>query len=155
MYSNSRSLQLAKLLFILLSAALVLSAIVLFSNQAKAENCPEIPSVSWWNDTTPEMLTANVDRKHDGDWDPYIKKWESYEEQMRDILFRGKAAVIKSSGQILKGEDLAGFIKLIGQRVEATRCIADEVIDARLIEELSNMETAAGGNPELEIRLVE
>ena len=134
---------------------IILGAMVFFSNQAKAERCPEIPAVSWWSDNTAEKLTASVDRQHDGDWDPYIKKWESYEEHMRDVMFRGKSAVIKSSGQILKGEELADFIKLINQRIRATRCIADKVIDARLIEELNNMETAAGGNAELEISLVE
>lgn len=138
-----------------LGAASVLSTLLLFSNPAKAEGCPEVPTVSWWNNTSAELMTAYVDRNYDGDWTPYIQKLESDEKAMQDTLTNGQAVVIKSKKLVLKGEELARYIQLIGKRIEATRCIADEVIDTRLIEELNNMETAAGGNSELEISLVE
>ncbi|NQU57795.1 MAG: hypothetical protein HQ513_11210 [Rhodospirillales bacterium] len=151
----SKSIQSGMLLLGLLATALVLIAMVLFSNQAKAEGCPEIPAVSWWGETTAEKLTAQVDSKYDGDWAPYIKEWESYAEKARDVMALGKSLQVNSHGLVLKDQELARYVKLIDERIKATRCIADEVIDARLIEELNNMETAAGGNEELEIRLVE
>jgi hypothetical protein len=122
-----------------------------FSASADAgETCQEVPSVAWWGDTSPQGLTAYVDRKHDGDWDPYLKKWQDYEENMRDILSNGKSAVVKSQGITLQGAELENHIELIARRVVATRCIASQVIEARLIESLSNMETAAGGPSEPE-----
>lgn len=120
----------------------------LFSTQAEAFSCNDVPSVAWWGNTSPEGLTAFVDSHHNGDWAPYIKKCENYEERMRDVLFRGKSVTTKSKKRVLNVEDLALQIKQISQRVQATRRIADEVVTARLAEELGNMETAAGGNPE-------
>jgi len=129
----------------LLITSLVLS--LTFSASATAgTTCPEVPKVSWWSDTSVEGMTAYVDRKHDGDWSPYLKKWQRYEERMRGILNKGGSAVIKSRNVTLEGEDLARHIDMIAKRVEATRCIADQVIEARLTEEFNNMDTAAGGN---------
>jgi hypothetical protein len=155
MRSIAKTTTISRPVLILLIAAFVLMAMAIFSSQAKASTCPEIPVVSWWNNTTPEKITAYVDTNHDGDWAPYLDRWEQYEEQMRDVMLRGKSALIKSKGVLIKGNELASYIHQINSRIEATRCIADEVIDARLIEELNNMETAAGGNPELDIQLVE
>ncbi|MBC8269266.1 MAG: hypothetical protein H8E36_10995 [Rhodospirillaceae bacterium] len=120
---------------------------VVFSASANAgETCPEVPKVSWWKVTSVEAMTAYVDRKHDGDWAPYLKKWQRYEERMRGILDNGKSVVIKSQNITLQGEDLARHIERIAKRVEVTRCIADQVVEARTIEEFNNMDTAAGGN---------
>ncbi len=143
------------LFLVLLATALILIAMVLFSNQAMAEGCPEIPTASWWGETTAEKLTAQVDSKYDGDWAPYIKEWQSDAERARDAMALGKPLQVNAQGLTLKDQELARYVELIEQRIKATRCIADEVIDTRLIEELNNMDTAAGGNTELEIRLVE
>ncbi|NQU58048.1 MAG: hypothetical protein HQ513_12500 [Rhodospirillales bacterium] len=125
-----------------------------FSATADAgTDCPEIPAVAWWGDTSPEGITAYVDRKHDGDWAPYLKKWQKYEKRMRDILSNGKSAVVKSQDITLEGEELAKHIELIAKRVEAIDCIAARVTEARLSEDLNNMDTAAGGNPEPDSKL--
>jgi hypothetical protein len=155
MHSIAKSISSVKPFYILLIIAFVMIGMTFFSSSAKASSCPQIPAVSWWGDTSAEKLTAYVDRKHDGDWTPYIKKWELYADRMRQAMFSGEAVKIKFRNVVLDEGDLAVYIRQVGERVEATRCIADEVIDARLIEELATMDTAAGGNPELEIRLVE
>ncbi len=155
MNSVSKSIQSGMLYLGLLATALVLIAMVLFSNQARAEGCPDIAKLSWWGETTAEKLTAQVDRKYAGDWAPYIKEWQGYAEKARDVMALGKPLQVNAQGLVLKDMELARYIALIEARIKATRCIADEVIDARLIEELNNMETSAGGNAELEIRLVE
>jgi hypothetical protein len=122
-----------------------------FSTSANAApTCPEIPKVSWWSNTSVEGMAAYVERKHDGDWASYLEKWQRYEERMRDMLNDGKTAVIKSQNTTLQGDDLARHIDLIAKRVEATRCIADQVTEARLIENFNNMDTAAGGNTDLQ-----
>jgi|GEM_PF-483590 len=140
---------------ILLVSALMLMVMLILTPKANAAQCSEIPQVFWWSNTSAEKMTAYVDRKYDGDWDPYIKKWERYEENMRNIMFRGRSAVVKSHDIVLKDDGLVGYVKQISKRIEATRCIAEQVLDARLIEELVNIETAAGGNLELEILLIE
>jgi len=126
----------------------VLFSLVFRAPAQAVEDCPQVPDVAWWGDTSPEGLTAYVDRKHDGDWAPYLKKWQKYEASMRKILSRGKSAVVKSQDLVLEGQDLENHIELIARRINATRCIAGVVVEARLTEELGNMETASGGNPE-------
>lgn len=128
--------------------SIALTIALLSPNLALASNCPEIPSVKWWGNATADNLSAYVDKRHGGDWDAYIGKWERYEEKMRNTMFSGKSAHIKSQNLDLKDEALADYIKLITRRIEAMHCIAGEVAEARLIEEISNMETAAGGSPE-------
>ncbi len=155
MRSNVDSTHPGKTFSIVMCTAFILLAVAIFSSAATAKECPEIPTISWWNNGSAEKMTDYVDANHSGDWAPYIRDWERYEERMRDILFRGQSAFVKSKNLVLKGADLAQYVDYIGKRIQATRCIADEVIDARLIEELNNMETAAGRDPELEIRLVE
>ncbi|MBL6932859.1 MAG: hypothetical protein ISR45_07915 [Rhodospirillales bacterium] len=155
MRAIAKTIQSGKTFLILLIAGLVLLALATFYAQADESACPNIPDISWWNITTNEKLTAYVDAKHGGDWEPYIQDWQRYEERMREVMFRGGSAIVKSSGNTLSGKELAQYVRLINARIMATRCIADKVIDARLIEELNNMNTAAGGNPEMDIQLVE
>lgn len=131
-----------------LFVAPILVSLFFSASADAAETCPEVPSVSWWGDVSPEGLTAYVDRKHDGDWAPYLEKWQAYEKRMREILSNGKSAVVKSRNITLKGEGLEDHVELIARRVEATRCIAEHVIEARLSEDFNNMDTAAGGDME-------
>lgn len=128
--------------------------ILIFSASANAgETCPEVPSVAWWGDTSPQGLSAYVDKKHNGDWAPYLKKWQGYEDRMRESLSKGKAVVFESQGMTLQGADLENHIELIALRVAATRCIAAQVTEVRLIEGLNSMETAAGGNSQPEANI--
>jgi len=116
-----------------------------------AEKCPDVPSVSWWGDTSPAGLAAYVNRKHDGDWTSYVKKWQAYEDRMREILNKGKSAIIKSQALTLQGKDLENHIELIAKRVKATRCLASQVMQTRLNEDLNNMNTSSGGNVEADL----
>ncbi len=129
-------------------AASALSAALLWSNPANAADCPQIPAVEWWGDTSVEKLSAYVERKHHGDWAIYIDKWERHKEKMRDTMYRGKSAAIKSHNIILEGEELANYIQIVRRRIDAMRCFANDITEARLIDGLNNMETAAGGTPE-------
>ncbi len=88
------------------------------------ERCPEVPSVSWWGDTSVEGLTAYVDRKHGGDWKAYIDKWNKQLEKMKSLSERDGTAVFKSRNLKLKGEALLQYIDAIKDRLSVTKCLA-------------------------------
>jgi len=108
-------------------------ALVLMSSGVQARDntlpidCPEMPNVSWWGNTSPEKISAYVERKHWGDWSAYIKKWQKHAVALGDVYGRNKSAVIKSRGIVLKGDKLANYIKLINKRVQVVQCYAEKI----------------------------
>jgi len=94
------------------------------SADAIAKSCPRLPEVAWW-DTTPQKIIEYVDQTFQGDWDPYIAKWESYRIRMTQISQSNGAAVVKSRGLRLEGDTLVDHIRDIDQRLKVTRCLKD------------------------------
>ena len=91
---------------------------------AVAAACPRLPDVAWW-DTTPQKIVEYVDQTFQGDWDPYIAKWEAYRIRMNQIRDSNGAAVVKSRGLRLEGDTLVDHIRDIDQRLRVTRCLKD------------------------------
>jgi hypothetical protein len=89
-----------------------------------AAACPHLPDVAWW-DTTPQQIVDYVDQTFQGDWDPYIAKWEAYRVRMVQIRDSNGAAVVKSRGLRLEGVTLADHIRDIDQRLAVTRCLKE------------------------------
>ena len=87
--------------------------------------CPALPDISWWGTNSHRKMVDFVERKFDGDWGPYIAKWERYEARMRDILKRGGTAVLRKKGIKMDGAVLASYAEMIGQRVSVMYCLAD------------------------------
>jgi len=85
-----------------------------------------------------ERVARYVDRRHDGDWNSYVKKWEGRLARMRDLRAHDGSAVIKRNGVTLKGASLDAYIEKIEKRVQVTRCLA-------AANSIANFETAAGG----------
>ncbi|MDP6574685.1 MAG: hypothetical protein QGI63_03980 [Rhodospirillales bacterium] len=96
------------------------------ARQSDSADCPALPEISWWGTNSHRRMTAYVGRKYDGDWTPYIAKWERYEVRMRDILNRGGTAILKKKGIKMEGEALAKYAEKIEQRVYVMRCLAGE-----------------------------
>ncbi len=105
--------------------ALLVAALLAMSSQAaRAAECGAFPTVDWWN-ITHESVKKYVRAKHDGDWRPYIGKWERQLAKMKDVYARNNSAV-SPTGVKLKDERLKGYIDQIGQRIAVTRCLAGE-----------------------------
>src|SRR3972149_2495190 len=73
---------------------------------AAAQGCPSLPHVSWW-DTSPEKIVRYVDQAFQGEWDPYIARWEDYRFRMAKIHEANGAAVVRSRNLRLEGDALA------------------------------------------------
>lgn len=112
---------------------------------AEQSQCPQMPTVSWWSNSTHEKLIRYVNRKHGGDWSPYIAYWEKHMNKVMKAFEQGKGLAIPrnkvdlSSGEvqrkgsvkedkvILAYEDLGLYIPKIVQRIAVQRCLANEM----------------------------
>jgi len=89
--------------------------------------CPQIPNVDWWRFKTHAQIKRFVDRKHGGDWQPYVDGWVVRLEKLRDIYDRG-SAIKTGNGELLQDEDLAAYINQVAKRVAVTKCLAEQAI---------------------------
>ncbi len=105
-----------------IGAAMTILLNSVYSEAASAGGCPNLPQVAWW-DTTPEKIVSYVDQTFQGDWDPYIAKWETYRIRMAQIHDSNGAALVKSRGLRLEGDTLADHIRAIDERLTVTRCL--------------------------------
>ena len=105
--------------------------------------CPKIPEVSWWGDIGHETIIRYVDRKHGGNWKPYIAKWETHLERMMVLYDQRKGAsiprdrvdmargeiqregAVKGDKIILGHEDLGFYIANLVQRTAVHRCLSN------------------------------
>ena len=128
-----------------LFAVSVMMAVIGSSNMVRAEQtvCPQVPAVEWWGKTTHQKISNYVATKHNGDWMPYIDKWNRQLEKMKVIYDRGGSAVFKKKGITIEDEQLMEYIKAIETRLSATRCLAVQEFE-RAAKEIRDMETASG-----------
>lgn len=87
--------------------------------------CEAIPRVTWWKFNSHESIAGYVQRRHGGDWTPYLEKWLLRLAKLQDIHDRNSSA-ITNSGVVLRGEALADYIGQMGERLTVTRCLAGE-----------------------------
>ena len=109
-------------------AGLIALALALAMGDAEPAlaNCDDFPRVSWWRNLNADRITRYVNRKHNGDWDSYIRKWERQLEMLEDVYARDSSVVIRRKGIRLEGEELKDYIEAVRKRVAATRCVARE-----------------------------
>ena len=111
--------------------------------EARKIRCPLIPEISWWGNVSHQAVIGYVDRKHGGDWQPYVAKWESHLEKMTGLFDKRKGAAIPrgrvdlekgeiqregaAAGEkvILGHEDLGLYIGKLVQRTAVHRCLAN------------------------------
>ena len=87
--------------------------------------CDPIPRVEWWKYKDHESVAAYVNRRHRGNWLPYLGKWVRRLVKLQDIQNRESSAVT-NSGLVLRGAELGAYIKKMQKRLSVTRCLADE-----------------------------
>ena len=125
------------------------------SARAPAKNtsrCAQIPVVPWWGDVSHRAVTSYVNKKHGGDWTPYIDKWENQLTKLKGISAKGRGAVISSKDITLEGPRLDDYIAKVGQRLSAIRCLGGSNHATRSTgdgamndgKSLADFETAAG-----------
>ena len=85
--------------------------------------CPRLPAVEWWTVNDHVSVVHYIQDKHDGDWQPYIRKWTRQYDKMRDIHDRGSTAVTRD-GHRLSSQKLATHIIKIENRLAVIRCLA-------------------------------
>lgn len=115
------------------------------SAAAATVNCPQVPNTKWWGKTPHKEITNYVNSRNDGDWVPYIEKWNRQLKAMREIYKRGGSAVFKKKGVTIKGPELEQYIKDIKVRLLVSRCLALKEFE-KDAQELRKMETASGGD---------
>ena len=123
-----------------------LAAAFLFSGAAKAE-CPPFPTVAWWGELSHDKAVRYVAKKYDGDWSPYVKKWQRQLSKVEMIRDRGGSIVFKKQRIKLKDGALGAYVGKLEQRLSVIRCLAEEdEIRSAEAEELDKFPTAAGSN---------
>jgi len=111
--------------------------------RAAQNECPEMPSVQWWGKTSHQKITGYVSSKHNGDWMPYIDKWNRQLSKMKAIYDRGGSAIFKKQGITIEDKELMQYIRAIEIRLDVTKCLALAEFE-RAAEEVRGMETASG-----------
>ena len=86
-------------------------------------SCGLIPDVAWWKFRTHGSIAGYVHRRYRGNWQAYIGTWKSRLKKLQDIQNRGASAVT-STGIMLRGVQLAGYIDKVQTRISVTRCLA-------------------------------
>ncbi len=106
-----------------LAAAFLASS---FSVAQAPSQCAAFPEVSWWGNLTHEDVIRYVNQKHEGEWTPYLEKWENQLDTVQRVYDRKSAVVIKAKGITLEGKALRAYIEKIRIRVEVNRCLAKQ-----------------------------
>lgn len=115
-----------------------------FKGAAKAE-CPSFPTVAWWGNLSHDRALRYVAKKHDGDWSPYVKKWQRQLASLEKIQANGGTIVFKKKGLRLNGKALEDYVSKVRERVSVNNCLAEEdKIRTAGAEELDDFSTAAG-----------
>lgn len=135
-------------------AAVLFMAVSILLPAAAAAECDPFPRFKIWGNLTHGKVQSYVDRKLDGDWQPYLSHLEKQLAGVKGIMARGKPARIRSKGKLvnLAGDDLVNYVRLSEARLDVARCLAEEAE----IASLNDFSTAAGGGEpaDTEIKMV-
>jgi hypothetical protein len=98
-------------------------AIAAYSTPSWAE-CGAFPDVEWWGKLSHAKVVKYVERKHDGNWEPYLRKWQRQKIKLKRWLDTGSSVVIRKKGIALEGKTLAAYIDQVDQRLAVSFCLA-------------------------------
>lgn len=122
---------------------MIVSAVLATVPGAALAECPSYPDVSWWGEMNHDKAIRYVDKKHDGDWTPYMAKWRRQLTRLEKIQAKGGSVVFKKKGVRLKGKALDDYVLKVKERVTVNNCLAVEQMMANA-EKLAEFPTAAG-----------
>jgi len=111
------------------SGALAIAVFFGATGAAQAE-CMAFPKISWWGNLTHDKVVRYVERKHDGNWAPYVKKWERQLAKIKGIHGRNSGIIIPKKGYRLSGKPLGRYIEKLETRVAVNRCLAMQATEA-------------------------
>jgi len=107
--------------------------------------CGDIPQVKAWGGMTNARVERYIDKKLDGDWQPYVDHLEKQLSSVKAIRESGQSAKIRYKGQLIKlsGNRLDAYIQASEKRFEVVSCLAEQS-DGFMAASLNNFATAAG-----------
>ena len=90
--------------------------------------CEKVPYVSWWRAKTRADIVGYVNRRHAGNWKPYIKDWTARLIDLQDSYSRRKG-VRTPEGEALTGQSLKGHIDKTQKRLNVMLCLSREAAE--------------------------
>jgi CheY-like chemotaxis protein len=90
--------------------------------------CPQLPQIDTWRLKAHTDLARHVNRRYQGDWQPYIKLWVERLGKLQDIYARNSGIKTKA-GDVLKGATLKTYIDQTQKRLDITICLSREAAD--------------------------
>lgn len=90
--------------------------------------CPTLPQLEWWSFKDHTDIVRYVNRRHGGDWQPYIQSWVDRLSKLQDIYSRN-SGIKTNTGKILQGADLKEYIDQTQARLDVTICLSREAAD--------------------------
>ena len=127
-------------------ALVALAALSSGTASAADADCSTFPKVALWGAIDHGKATRYVDAKHDGDWAPYVKKWQRQLTKVKGIWDRGGSIVFKKQDIKLEAEELGTYVEQLEERVSVIECLAEQdAIKTAEAADLASFSTAAGG----------
>jgi len=90
--------------------------------------CPKLPQLDWWSFKDHTDIVRYVNRRHGGDWQPYIQSWVDRLSKLQDIYSRN-SGIKTNTGKVLQGADLKEYIDQTQARLDVTICLSREAAD--------------------------
>lgn len=138
---------LLKLKTILLWVAMSVTVALVSMNSAHAitAECGTIPQLQIWGKMTNARVERYVEKKLEGDWQPYLDHLKGQLETVLKIQASGTDAQMRHNGKLvrLSGPVLDTYVKASIKRLSVVQCLADASQDLD-VADLVNFATAAG-----------
>ncbi len=99
--------------------------------------CQPLPELKWWRFNKHTDIVRYVNRRHGGDWQPYIQSWVDRLSKLQNIYSRNSGIKTKT-GEILKGASLKQYIDDTQTRLDITICLSREAADFAYKKSLLN-----------------
>ncbi len=101
-------------------------------------DCAPFPSVRWWGELSHQSVIRYVKARHEGDWAPYIGKWENQLAKIEGVYSRGKTILVSKDKIKVAGEALGAYLEQLRKRLEVTRCLSRNGAQAAVSGDKSN-----------------
>ena len=112
----------------ILAAALISICIIGSTSMPAAADrqCPSIPTVFWWVNTTHDLVVRHVQQRYGGNWDGYLAAWHNRLLRLQDMQQRGSRVEILGQDIVLAGRGLEAYVRVVADRLDVMRCLAEE-----------------------------
>jgi len=88
--------------------------------------CRPVPKVPWWGDLNHEGLIALVGSRYKGNWQSFIKFWETETKVLLTSFNLGHEAIVNKTGLALNSEELALYYAKTVDLVAVLHCLAED-----------------------------